>query len=141
VCRKSWRNFKCYERLPNVGPRRQSLTGFGVALRRVMDARAMRRWTELFDALERVGYPRNLQTMMDYVYAEQPVDEQFVRYIAAALSLTNDERERLAYAWAYLQGRDGEPKTHLHKVAETFGWDEQKKRQEAYHYLFEPFLT
>ena len=123
--------------------RRGRPTGFGVALRRVMDARAMRRWEELCRALERVGYPRSHQTMISYINGEQVVEETFVRYVALALSLRKDERERLAYAWAYLQGQDddGELKTDLAKVARTLGWDEEKKRREAYRYLFEPIVA
>ncbi len=123
--------------------RRGRPTGFGVALRRVMDARAMRRWEELCRSLERAGYPRSHQTMISYINGEQAVEETFVRYVAMALSLRKDERERLAYAWAYLQGQDddGELKTDLAKVARTLGWDEEKKRREAYRYLFEPIVA
>ncbi len=111
-------------------------------MRRVMDARAMRRWDELCRALERTGYPRGPQTVMSYINGEHVVEETFVRYVALALSLRKDERERLAYAWAYLQGQDyGEPKTDLAKVARTLGWDEEKKRREAYRYLFEPIIA
>src|SRR5919199_6149536 len=119
--------------------RRRRLTGFIVALRRIMEARAMYSWDDLFYALERVRYPRDYETVMQYVYGEQFVEETFVRYVALALSLRKDERERLAYAWAYLQGQedDGELKTDLAKVARTLGWDEEKKRREAYRYLFE----
>jgi hypothetical protein len=112
-------------------------------LRRVMDARAMRRWEELCRSLERAGYPCSHQTMISYINGEQVVEETFVRYVALALSLRKDERERLAYAWAYLQGQDddGELKTDLAKVARTLGWDEEKKRREAYRYLFEPIVA
>ena len=108
-----------------------------------MDARAMRRWEELCRALERVGYPRSHQTMISYINGEQIVEETFVRYVALALSLRKDERERLAYAWAYLQGQDddSELKTDLAKVARTLGWNEEKKRREAYRYLFEPIVA
>ena len=118
-------------------------TGFGVALRRVIDARAMRHEDELCRALERVGYPRSPQTLMSYINGEHVVEETFVRYVALALSLRKHERERLAYAWAYLQGQDddGEPKTDLAKVARTLGWNEEKKRREAYRYLFEPIVA
>jgi hypothetical protein len=121
--------------------RRRRLTGFIVALRRIMEARALYSWDDLFYTLERVGYPRDYETVMQYVYGEQFVEETFMRYIARALSLRKDERERLAYAWAYLQGQDDEPKTHLHEVAKTLGWDEEKKREAAYHYLFGPVPT
>ncbi len=111
-------------------------------MRRLMDARAIRHWDDLFGALEQAGYPRSRQTVMDYIEGEHVVEETFVRYVALALSLRKDERERLAYAWAYLQGQDdGEPKTDLAKVARTLGWDEEKKRREAYRYLFEPIVT
>ena len=117
-------------------------TGFRVALRRIMDARAMRHWDELFHTLKRAGYPRSHHTMMGYINGEHVVEEMFVRYVALALSLRSDERERLAYAWAYLQGQDdGDPKTDLAKVAKTLGWDKEKKRREAYRYLFEPIAT
>jgi hypothetical protein len=121
---------------------RRRLTGFRVALRRIMDARAMRHWDELCRTLRRAGYPRSHHTVMGYINGEHVVEEMFVRYVALALSLRNDERERLAYAWAYLQGQDdGDPKTDLAKVAKTLGWDEEKKRREAYRYLFEPIAT
>ena len=121
--------------------RRRRLTGFIVALRRIMEARAMYSWDDLFYALERVRYPRDYETVMQYVYGEQFVEETFMRYIARALALRKDERERLAYAWAYLQGQDDEPKTHLHEVSITLGWDEEKKREAAYRYLFGPVPT
>lgn len=122
--------------------RSQKLTGFRVALRRVMDARAMRGWDELLLALQRVGYTRSRQTVMNYIEGEDVAEEMFVRYVALALSLRKDERERLAYAWAYLQGQDdGKDKTDLSKVARTLGWDEEKKRREAYRYLFEPIIA
>lgn len=112
-------------------------------MRRVMDARAMRRWGELCRALERAGCPRSEQTVVGYTTGELVVEETFVRYVALALSLRKDERERLAYAWAYLQGQGdgGGPKTDLAKVASTLGWDEEKKRREAYRYLFEPIVA
>jgi hypothetical protein len=111
-------------------------------LRRVMDARAMYHWDELCRALERAGYPRSYQTMRGYINGEHVVEETFVRYVALALSLRKDERERLAYAWAYLQGDDdSEPKTDLAKVARTLGWNEEKMRREAYRYLFEPIVA
>jgi hypothetical protein len=107
-----------------------------------MDARAMRHWDELFQTLKQAGYPRSHHTVMGYINGEHVVEEMFVRYVALALSLRNDERERLAYAWAYLQGQDdGDPKTDLAKVAKTLRWDEEKKRREAYRYLFEPIAT
>jgi hypothetical protein len=122
--------------------RSQKLTGFRVALRRVMDARAMRGWDELLLALQRVGYTRSRQTVMNYIEGEDVAEEMFVRYVALSLSLRKDERERLAYAWAYLQGQDdGKDKTDLSKVARTLGWDEEKKRREAYRYLFEPIIA
>ena len=122
--------------------RSQNLTGFRVALRLVMDARAMGRWDELYLALQRVGYTRSRQTVMNYIEGEDVAEEMFVRYVALALSLRKDERERLAYAWAYLQGQDdGKDKTDLSKVARTLGWDEEKKRREAYRYLFEPIIA
>ena len=102
----------------------------------------MRHWDELFEALERAGYPRSRQMVMSYIDGEHVVAEMFVRYVALALSLRTDERERLAYAWAYLQEQDDcEPTTHLSKVATTFRWDEEKKRREAYRYVFEPIAT
>jgi hypothetical protein len=130
-------------RLKNVDQTQgRRLTGFRVALRRIMDARAMRHWDELFQTLKRAGYPRSHHTVMGYINGEHVVEEMFVRYVALALSLRNDERERLAYAWAYLQGQDdGDPKTDLAKVAKTLGWDKEKKRREAYRYLFEPIAT
>jgi hypothetical protein len=107
-----------------------------------MDARAMRHWDELVQAVKRAGYPRSRQTVMSYIDGEHLVAELFVRYVALALSLRQDERERLAYAWAYLQEQDDcESKTHLSKVAKTLEWDEDKKRREAYRYLFEPIAT
>ena len=102
----------------------------------------MRHWEELFQALERAGYPRSRQTVMSYIYGGHLAAEMFVRYVSRALSLRKDERERLAYAWAYLQEQDDcEPKTDLSKVAKTLGWDEEKKRREAYRYLFELSAT
>ena len=102
----------------------------------------MRGWDELLLALQRVGYTRSRQTVMNYIEGEDVAEEMFVRYVALALSLRKDERERLAYAWAYLQGQDdGKDKTDLSKVARTLGWDEEKKRREAYRYLFEPIIA
>src|SRR5918911_4536816 len=90
--------------------RRGRPTGFGVALRRVMDARAMRRWEELCRSLERAGYPRGHQTMISYINGEQAVEETFVRYVALALSLRKDERERLPDPWRYQHGEDDDGK-------------------------------
>ncbi len=69
----------------------------------MMEERDLENWIDLYRVLTRKGNSVSRQQIMNYVrgYSEAPCD--FVRGVAAALELTEDEKWEIAYSWAYEQ--------------------------------------
>jgi hypothetical protein len=89
--------------------------------------------------VQREGVSVSRQQMMNYVYGDSEAPVEFVRHVAAALDLTEDEKKEIAYSWAYEQGRADEGRfrrTDLLKVAEGLGWDEEERKDHAYRFCF-----
>ena len=51
--------------------------------------------------MQREGDSVSRQQMMNYVYGDSEAPGEFVRHVAAALDLTEDEKKEIAYSWAY----------------------------------------
>ncbi len=88
--------------------------------------------------MQREGNSVSRQQMMNYVYGDSEAPREFVRHVAAALDLTEDEKKEIAYSWAYEQGGADKERfrTPVLDVAERLGWDEEERKDAAYRYCF-----
>jgi hypothetical protein len=117
---------------------KRKLTDFGKKVRHLADDRDIYYWKGLHRAMQREGDSVSRQQMMNYVYGDSEAPGEFVRSVAAALDLTEDEKKEIAYSWAYEQGGADKERfrTPVLDVAERLGWDEEERKDAAYRYCF-----
>lgn len=87
--------------------RARRMTEFGRTLNKLMVNHDVYSWQALRDELERVGYDIGQSRLSQYLYGDRNPQEpqKFFDALSGALGLSEEEEMRLAYSFAYPEGR------------------------------------
>lgn len=84
--------------------KKKRLTQFGRTVRDLMESREIYEWKALTDELNEEGWPGTRSTLSNYVHGKHPVHPSVIPCLVRALNLTEEEKRRLADAFAFGQG-------------------------------------
>lgn len=99
----------------------QKMSEFGRTLYSLMLERGIERRQQLLGLLRQAGYPISQTRLSYYMNGHRNVDPLFVECVSELLGLTKRERERLAWAYAFGQGKPSERREEILRRARELG--------------------
>jgi hypothetical protein len=84
--------------------RKGPITEFGRTLRDLGEEGGANSWQAITDRLNEVGWEGSRATLSNWAHGRYQADHEMLPYFVEAFDLSDEERQRLANAFAYGQG-------------------------------------